>query len=85
VALPHDPPVDESTVDDWAEAAIGERQTGGYSPIPVGLRIAVATVVAVIFGPVAVFVGVGIGQTGAGILAGLAIVAVCWLVATYRR
>ena len=77
--------VPEPTADDWAEAAAGDAQTGGYSPVPVGLRIGVATIAAVVFAPVAVLLGVGIGQTGAGILAGLAIVAVCRLVATYRR
>jgi hypothetical protein len=75
----------EPTAEDWAEAAVGETQAGDYSPVPVGVRIALATATAVIAGPVAVFVGVGIGQTGAGLLVALAIVAVCWLVATYRR
>ena len=79
------PSVEEPTAADWAEAADGDTQTGGYSPIPVGLRVGLATVAAVLLAPIAVFVGVGIGQTGAGILAGLAIVAVCWLIATYRR
>jgi hypothetical protein len=44
-----------------------------------------ATITACTVGPAAVFLGVASGSTAAGILAGLAVVAVCWLVATYRR
>ena len=75
----------EPTAEDWAEAAAGETQTGDYAPVPVGVRVGLATMGAVVFGSVAVFVGVGIGQTGAGLLVALAIVAVCWLIATYHR
>ena len=64
---------------------LGLAPVAAAARMPVGLRIWVATIAAVVFAPVAVLLGVGIGQTGAGILAGLAIVAVCWLVATYRR
>lgn len=77
-------PVPEPTADDWAAAAAGDAQAGGYTPMPVGLRVAVATVAATILAPVAVFAGVGVGQTGIGILAGFAVVAVCWLAATYH-
>ena len=79
------PGIEEPSPEDWAEAAVGETQTGDDSPIPVGARIAFATGAAVILGPGAVFLGVGLGQTGVGILVGLAIVAVCWLIATYHR
>jgi len=75
----------EPSAEEWTEAAQGDTRPGDYSPIPVGLRVGLATMGAVVFGSVAVFVGVGIGQTGAGLLVGLAIVAVCWLIATYHR
>ena len=74
----------EPTAEDWAEAAVGDTKPGDYEPIPVGLRVALATMAAVIFAPLAIFVGVGSGQTVFGILAGLAVVAVSWLVATYK-
>ncbi len=79
------PGVPEPSASDWTEAAVGDARVGGYEPFPVGLRVALATILACTAGPAAVFVGVAIGQTGAGLLAGLAIVAVCWLAATYHR
>jgi len=79
------PAIPEPSADDWAEAATGEARTGDYTPLPVGVRVGVATMAATVLAPVAIFVGVGSGQTVAGMLAALAIVAVCWLVATYRR
>jgi hypothetical protein len=70
---------------DWTAAAIGDARVGGYTPMPVGLRVVASIVTAIVLGSVALFAGVAIGQTGAGILAALAVVAVCWLVATYHR
>lgn len=76
----------EPTPEDWAEAAAANRpDPDAYQPIPVGLRIGVLTMAATILAPIAVFIGVGSGETVFGILAGLAIVAVCWLLATYHR
>ena len=77
--------VPEPSAEDWAVARAGDMQAGGYSPVPVGLRVALATIAACTLGPAAVVVGVAVGQTGVGILAGLAVVAVCWLLATHHR
>jgi hypothetical protein len=77
--------VPEPSAEDWAAASAGDLWVGDHTPVPVGLRIALATAAACILGPAALVVGVAVGQTGAGILAGLAVVAVCWLAATYRH
>lgn len=79
------PPVPEPSAEDWAEAASGDAQVAGPSPILMTARIVVAIAIACTFGPAALIAGVAVGQTGAGVLAGLAVVAVCWLLATYRR
>lgn len=79
------PRVPEPSADDWAEAARGDAKPGGYQPMPVGLRVGLATMAATILAPVVLFVGVGVGQVLMGILGALAVVAVCWLIATYRR
>jgi hypothetical protein len=79
------PSLPEPTADDWAEAASGDTRVGGYSPIPVTARIVVATVIACTAGPAAMFAGVAGGSTLVGIAAGLAVVALCWLFATYHR
>ncbi len=76
--------VPEPSPQDWADAAAGGARAGVYTPFPVGHRVALATIVACTAGPIALFIGAGVGQTGAGILAGLAVVALCWLAATYR-
>jgi hypothetical protein len=76
--------IPEPSPDDWAAAAQNASAPSTYEPIPVGLRVGLATMAAVIFAPLAVFVGVGSGETLFGILAGLAVVAVCWLAATYQ-
>jgi hypothetical protein len=80
-----EPRIEEPSAEDWAAAAADEPQPDEHSPFPVGARVGFATMGAVLFGSIAVFVGAGIGQTGAGLLAALAIVAVCWLIATYHR
>jgi hypothetical protein len=78
-------PLAEPSAADWAEAVDGDTRIDRYSPIPIGARVAFAIIAALVLAPAAVFAGAVQGQTGAGVLAGLAIVAVCWLVATYRR
>lgn len=76
----------EPTAADWADAAAGEtRIDGAHSPIPVTARVVLATVIACTAGPAAVFLGVAGGSTLVGIAAGLAVVAACWVLATYRR
>jgi hypothetical protein len=82
--MPHDEPVPEPTPEDWAAATAGDAKPGDDEPIAVGLRVGLATIAAVILGPAAVFAGVAAGQTGMGILGGLAVVALCWLAATYH-
>jgi hypothetical protein len=84
-AEPGPAPVPEPTAADWADAETGGAMVTGDARIPVGVRVGVATVTAAVLGPVAVFEGMRAGQAVPGILAGLAVVAVCWLVATYRR
>lgn len=76
----------EPSAADWAEAAAGEtRIDGTYTPMPVTVRIVLATVAACTIGPGAVFVGVAGGSTLLGLAAGLAVVALCWVFATYGR
>jgi len=77
--------VEEPSAADWAEAASGNTRAGGSNTLPVTARVVLAALMACVVGPAAVFAGVASGSTLMGIAGGLAVVAVCWLIATSRR
>lgn len=85
-AAPVDRPlVPEPTAEDWAAAEPGDAPAESPSVVPATGRIVAAVVIACTVGPAALFAGVAGGSTAVGILAGLGVVALCWLLATYRR
>lgn len=74
----------EPSAQDWADAARGSTRIGAAAS-PATSRVVIATVLACTLGPAALFAGVASGSTLVGIAAALAVVALCWLLATYRR
>lgn len=95
-AAPSRPAVGAPSAEDWAEAAdgataIGHRAdadadaaTPSVMPVVDG-RTVLAIALACTLGPLAILGGVVGGTTGLGVLVGLAVVVLCWLLATYRR
>jgi hypothetical protein len=80
-----EPTVPEPTAADWAEAATGDLRIGSDTPAPGTARIVLAVVLACTVGPSALLAGITGGNALLGILAALAVLAVCWLIATFRR
>jgi hypothetical protein len=75
----------EPSAADWAEAAAGDTRIDGDVPPASTARVVLAFVLGCTAGPVVLLMGIVGGDVVMGVLGALAVLAVCWLIATFRR
>jgi hypothetical protein len=84
-ATADEPIVPEPSAADWAEAAAGDTRIGEDEPAPTTARVVLAAVVACTVGPVVLLTGIAGDNALMGVLGAIAVLAICWLLATFGR